>query len=117
MTLKEDCDDQSKTTSKLGAQSQRRRGNSRAALAIVFVLIVATSQRAQAQTFSVIYSFTGGSDGGNPAFGVTMDGTGNLYGPTDSGGAGYGTVYQLKHKGSSWTLNPLYSFTGGSDGA
>ncbi len=46
-----------------------------------------------------------------------MDKGGNLYGTTYAYGAGYGTVYQLKHKGSGWTFNPLYSFAGGSDGA
>ncbi len=34
------------------------------------------------------------------------------------GGVGYGTVYQLKHKGSGWIFNPLFSFPGDfSDGA
>ena len=91
-----------------------------AALAITFLLTVVATQPAQAQTFNAIHNFTCGSDGGNPFAGLTMDKAGNLYGsaidfrcdPT-----GYGTVYQLKHKGSGWTVNPLYSFTGGSDGA
>ena len=47
-----------------------------------------------------------------------MDKAGNLYGTTyEYGTAGYGTVYQMKHKGSGWTFNSLYSFAGGSDGA
>ena len=87
------------------------------ALAIGFVLAVVASQAAQAQTFNVLYTFTGGIDGRNPEGGVTIDKAGNLYGTAEMGGAGYGTVYQLKHKGSSWTFNPLYSFTNGSDGA
>ncbi len=87
------------------------------ALAIVFGLAVVTSPAAQAQTFQVIHNFTGGADGGNPSAGVTMDKAGNLYGTTFAGGNGYGTVYQMKHRGSGWTFNPLYSFTNGSDGA
>lgn len=84
-------------------------------LAIVFVLAVVASQTAQAQTFNVIHNFSGGNDGGNPSAGVTRQGS-LLYGTTYAGGAGFGMVYQLKPVGSSWTLNPLHSFTG-NDGA
>src|SRR5271157_394855 len=92
-------------------------GAATAALAIAFVLIVVATQPAQAQTFNVLHNFTGAQDGGNPYAGVTMDKAGNLYGTAFHYGAGYGTVYQLKHKGSGWVFNPLYSFTAGSDGA
>jgi len=87
------------------------------ALAIVFALTIVASQSAQGQTFAVLHSFTGGQDGATPKAGVTMDGAGNLYGTAYAGGAGYGTVYRLKRSGSNWLFNPLYSFTGGSDGA
>ena len=90
------------------------------ALAIVFVL---ASEAAQAQTFNVLHTFTGGNDGGNPSAGVTIH-AGVLYGTTFAGGLlscngghGCGTVYQMKHIGSGWTFNSLYTFTGGSDGA
>ena len=73
-------------------------------------------QSAQAQTFSVIYNFTGGSDGAKPYAGLTIDAAGNLYGTASAGGAGYGTVFKLKHKNSSWLLTPLYIFQGGNDG-
>ena len=94
-------------------------GAATAALAIAFLLIVIAPQAAQAQTFNVIHNFTCGSDGGNPFAGLTMDKAGNLYGTAIDFHCpnGYGRVYQLKHKGSGWTVNPLYSFTGGSDGA
>ena len=72
---------------------------------------------ALAQNFTVLHTFTGGQDGGNPYAGVTIDGAGNLYGTTIFGGTGYGTVYQLKHRGTGWVSNPLYAFSGGSDGA
>lgn len=64
---------------------------------------------------TVLYSFTGGADGGYPYAGVIRDSGGNLYGATNSGGtAGYGVVYELDLAGSEAAL---YSFTGGADGA
>jgi uncharacterized repeat protein (TIGR03803 family) len=86
--------------------------------ALTIVLMVAIGQAGQTQTLQVLHAFTGGQDGATPYAGVTMDGAGNLYGTASSGGSGGdGTVYQLKHKGSGWVFSPLYSFTGGSDGA
>src|SRR5258708_13276520 len=38
-------------------------------------------------TFTVLYSFTGGSDGANPRAGLIADAAGNLYGTTTFGGA------------------------------
>jgi len=47
-------------------------------------------------TETVLHSFTGGSDGGLPYFGVTLDPSGNLYRTTSAGGAGQGGVlYQV----------------------
>ena len=94
------------------------------ALAIVLALAVLSMQSAQAQMFKVIHNFTGGGDGGRPDTGLTMDAAGNLYGTTSEGGnlggncsnTGCGTVFKLKHSGSSWVLTPLYSFAGGNDG-
>jgi uncharacterized repeat protein (TIGR03803 family) len=87
------------------------------AAAIAFVLTIAASPAAQAQTFHVIHTFTG-KDGGWPYAGVTIDSSGNLYGTTYTYGAkGYGVVYRIKPAGSSWTFNTLYTFTGGKDGA
>ncbi len=59
---------------------------------------------------TVLYNFTGGSDGGHLLGGLVRDKKGNLYGTTESGG-GYddGTVYKLS---SSGTLTVLHSFTG-----
>ena len=69
-------------------------------------------------TESVLWSFTGGNDGGKPAGSVIFDSAGNLYGATQTGGAhGYGSVFQLAPAGSGWTQNTLYSFQNGSDGA
>ena len=64
---------------------------------------------------TVLYSFTDGSDGGNPSAGLIMDNAGNLYGTTVNGGASdVGTVFELNTTGHETVL---YSFTGGSDGA
>ncbi len=70
-------------------------------------------------TESVIYSFTGGTDGGTPYGGLVVDSAGNLYGTTSAGGAsGQGTVFELTPgSGGTWTETVLHSFTGGSDGA
>ncbi len=88
------------------------------AMTIVIALTMLGAQIAQAQTFSVIHAFTGGSDGKIPEAGLTLDAGGNLYGTASAGGTGSsGTVYKLTHKGTGWTINPLYSFAGGNDGA
>jgi uncharacterized repeat protein (TIGR03803 family) len=70
----------------------------------------------QAGALSLLYSFTGGADGGNPSAGLVMDGTGNLYGTTSAGGAygNNGTVFKVTPAG---TESVLYSFRGISDGS
>jgi uncharacterized repeat protein (TIGR03803 family) len=85
-------------------------------LAFTFVLAFAAfaSPIVQSQTFSVVHSFTGGTDGGNPAAGLVMDSSGNLYGTTSSGGnSGAGTVFEVSSTGAETVL---YNFTGGVDG-
>jgi uncharacterized repeat protein (TIGR03803 family) len=65
-------------------------------------------------TETLLYTFTGGSDGGEPYAGVINDSAGNLYGTTGGGGAhSWGTVFKVAPKG---TEKVLYSFTGGNDG-
>ena len=94
--------------------------------ALTFVLALLTSLSLSAQTYSVIYNFTGQRDGANPAAGVTLDLGGNLYGTTSAGGSnnctnngavGCGTVFKLSHRGAGWSFSPLYEFTGTPDGA
>ncbi len=92
--------------------------------AILFAPLVVASPLMQAQTFTVLHNFTGGTDGSQPEAGLTMDGSGNFYGTAGAGGEvggcgglGCGTVYKLARRGSGWIFSPLYSFTGGSDGA
>ena len=60
-------------------------------------------------TESVLWNFTGGSDGGLPVSGVIFDSAGNLYGTT--GNFPPGTVYELSPTQSGWSETTLYSFT------
>src|SRR5216110_1792535 len=71
---------------------------------------------------TVLYSFTGGSDGGEPYKGVTVDREGNLYGSAVTGGSGSceggcGVVYKLTNSGGTWTQTVIHAFTGGDDGS
>jgi uncharacterized repeat protein (TIGR03803 family) len=66
---------------------------------------------------TVLYAFTGGSDGAEPSARLTADSSGNLYGTTYEGGAHQvGVVYKLTEAAGVWTQSVLYTFTGGSDG-
>jgi uncharacterized repeat protein (TIGR03803 family) len=72
---------------------------------------------------TVLYTFTGRSDGGLPYAGLVLDNSNNLYGTTILGGnfdcdpqQGCGTVFQLTPSSSGWTEKVLYTFTGGEDG-
>ena len=67
---------------------------------------------------SVLYSFTGGTDGSSPLAPITIDSAGNLYGSTIYGGAhSVGAIFMLSPKSDgSYTESVLYSFTARSDG-
>jgi len=66
--------------------------------------------------FQVLHEFTGGaSDGANPTGSLTVYGT-TLLGMTDSGGDGYGGIFEMNIDGSGFDL--IHAFTGGAtDGA
>jgi uncharacterized repeat protein (TIGR03803 family) len=61
-------------------------------------------------TETVLYSFTGGSDGEFPQTDLVRDPAGNLYGTVASG---LGEIFELDADGKETTL---YTFSGGSDG-
>lgn len=70
-------------------------------------------------TQTVLYSFTGGSDGGTPIDkdGPLIDSERNLYGTTFIGGAyNSGTVFKLTRSSTGWQENVLWNFTCGNDG-
>jgi hypothetical protein len=66
-------------------------------------------------TETIIWKFTGGTDGSNPLAPPISDGAGGLYGTTTAGGAhGGGTVWHLTppKTGTVWTMTVLYNFVG-----
>ena len=70
---------------------------------------------------TVIYSFTGGTDGSTPTDGVILDDNGDLYGTAAYGagngcfGAGCGVVFKIDTNNNNQE-STLYTFTGGADG-
>jgi uncharacterized repeat protein (TIGR03803 family) len=71
---------------------------------------------------TVLYSFTGGADGGEPYKGVTLDREGNLYGTAVTGGSGSceggcGVTYKLTKSGGTWIQTIIHAFSGGDDGS
>jgi uncharacterized repeat protein (TIGR03803 family) len=58
---------------------------------------------------TVIFDFSE-ADGGLPTAGVISDSSGNLYGTTEAGGDGVGTVFELSHANGSWAQTVIYSF-------
>ena len=83
------------------------------AVAVTSILALA----ATAQTESILYSFSGGSDGGFPQGGLTPDGKGNYFGVASGGGSGNaGVVFELSPNSSGgWTEKVIYNFTGYSN--
>jgi uncharacterized repeat protein (TIGR03803 family) len=66
---------------------------------------------------SVLYSFTGGTDGSGPFSELTADASGNLYGLTTGGGnlgcgagSGCGVVFELSPNSDGWKETTLYVF-------
>jgi uncharacterized repeat protein (TIGR03803 family) len=69
-----------------------------------------------AWTESILYSFTGSNDGGQPSGGTLLLKGGSLYGTTSEGGInGVGVVFELS-PGKPWVETVLYAFVNGSSG-
>jgi uncharacterized repeat protein (TIGR03803 family) len=67
-------------------------------------------------TESVLHSFNANAgDGQSPRASLILDAAGNLYGTTQSGGAG-ATVFELTPTGQGWTETILHHFGTGADG-
>jgi uncharacterized repeat protein (TIGR03803 family) len=64
-------------------------------------------------TENVLYKFTGDTDGSSPSGNLAIDGDGNIYGATQSGGgnAGCGTAFQLSPNGDgTWNESTIHEF-------
>ena len=88
----------------------------RALTAIIILLALAFS--AQAQTFTVLYTFTGNADGAFPSVTPVLDSSGNVYGGTDENSQltckkFCGNVFEVTPAGVETTL---YTFNGGIHG-
>ena len=82
-----------------------------------------TPNSAGGYNYQVVYSFGSGQDGATPSSSLIIDGSGNLYGTTVSGGntpsacsstipAGCGTVFMLSPSSSApWLKSTLYAFS------
>lgn len=88
------------------------------------VIPIQKQDAAKLPTYTVLYTFKGGTDGAVPiTAGLIRDAAGNLYGTTNSGGnnldcssnipPGCGVVFKLDPRGKE---TALYTFTGGADG-
>ena len=79
------------------------------------IIAVVGSPLAQAQTLTVLHSFSGNPDGSTPYGGLARDSSGNLYGTTVQGGtSNLGTVFEATSTG---TTTVLHNFTGSPDGS
>jgi uncharacterized repeat protein (TIGR03803 family) len=69
---------------------------------------------------SILHTFGGGRDGGNPRGGLAIDGLGNIYGTasyyggTGCGGFGCGAVFELSPVTGGWKPSLLHTFAGGA---
>ena len=97
----------------------------RVAFGVFALLIVSLIAHTQAfgASESVVWSFDGVTEGGNPQAGLVMDSSGDLFGTTAVGGTyDCGTVFELippSTSGGNWTESTLWTFDdyNGQDGA
>ena len=86
---------------------------------LLFLTFGLLAAHAAAQTFTVLYRFSG-PDGASPYLSTLTEKGGLIYGTTTSGGANnFGTVFSLTPPASSgepWSEQVLYSFMGQADG-
>src|SRR5579859_1134201 len=68
-------------------------------------LVIALASAAQAQTFTVLYTFTGMADQSEPDTALIMDSAGNLYGTT-----GKNSVFKLSPSGELTTIHTFQGF-------
>jgi hypothetical protein len=100
-----------------GGRPMKTQAASRLLNALLLLLSFTVSANA-AET--ILYDFSGGSDGDAPGGGLIHGPDGSFFGTAAGGGAnGLGVVYQFlppSQPGGAWTETVLYSFQGGNDG-
>jgi hypothetical protein len=78
------------------------------AIAVFTAFTLGAAVSSQAQTQSVLYAFTGQSDGASPQAGLTRDAAGNLYGIAGD------AVFELSPiSGGGFTFNTIFTLTDG----
>jgi uncharacterized repeat protein (TIGR03803 family) len=100
------------------ALRESKSGLTTVAVSLLLILLMTIAASAAGKG-KVLYSFCalpGCSDGSYPEGGVIFDAARNLYGTTNVGGAGYGTVFTLTLDSGKWILKTIYTFTTAEDG-
>ena len=92
--------------------------NLQVAMALLVALLALPAKPAAAQTYTVLHTFAGGTDGQWPATGVIFDANGAMYGTTygvldGAIPANYGTIYKIGRKGAYSVIHRFH----GPDGA
>lgn len=84
------------------------------AIAVFVVFVFCIPQVGTGQTFSVLYSFTGGQDSRLPLGNVVQDSEGNLYGTATGWPTDYGVVFKLIPSGQ-YTVLHRFNLTDGAE--
>jgi uncharacterized repeat protein (TIGR03803 family) len=96
-------------------RNQMNKSLARSATARAFVFLFVLVAAAGAQTYSILGSF--GIDGADVFATPLIDNLGNVFGTTEGGGTGCGSVYELENNGGGgYTNETLHNFTCGADG-
>jgi uncharacterized repeat protein (TIGR03803 family) len=92
----------------------RQAASAALAVAVVLGMAVVAPGSAQAQTFTLLYTFTNTAQGEQPDASLIQDAAGDLFGTTQYGGinGGFGTVFKLDTTGKETVL---LSFAGTPD--
>jgi uncharacterized repeat protein (TIGR03803 family) len=86
-------------------------------MALGLLLLPGMVVPSSAQTFTVLHVFTG-AEGFGPEAGLVQDGSGNLYGTTEAGGADWGgVVFEVDASGIETVLHSFTGYSGTGDGA